>query len=359
MGTMTAYELAEKSGVVYSTLVPLLRGDRDFSVTRLLQITEALGVNIEELLVGTYSQKQPRNIPNTAQAKYLAVFITNNKSTRCFVRNIKTNEEKGSVAPYTVYCCDTPNNTISAIKSHLDKLIDDKNLNYQEVAVYTSSLAYEHIQAVPRLKKEGSRHFNCFMLEPDWKTSHHALFPNQNGILITINDGFVISYSNNKSQTIHKLQGYGFPASDHAGAIWLGCQAIKHTIDVVEGLAERTMLSDSILPTYHSDLNTLASTLYDNARMVYLEAATIVISLFSKKDKSFQLVEESFQNIWNYIKRIDHLTDKKLPIKLSGEFAYVYDSFLPDARFKGSRFRHENAENQYGINRLTNILKLK
>lgn len=349
MGETSVKELSQKSGIVYSTLLPVIKGERDFGISKLLRIAEALGVSIEDILAGTYTPKTPRNAPYKTKIKYLAVFITSNKATRCFLQSLSGDVRKSAIFPFHIYCYEDSYAIIDSIKRNLGQLLKNEDINYQEVAVYAASIGCEYTHGVARLQQEGNKQFNRFIIEPDWKTSHQALYPSQSGILITINDGFVVSYSLDQGQTIQKLQGYSF---DDAGMVWLGHQAIKHAIAVAEGMEERTLLSDGILSTYNSDLNLLASSLFDNPRDTCLEVFAIMISLLHRKGKSSELIEQSFKNIWRYVEKVDSLSGKPLPIKLAGELAHVYDAFVPAKRFKGVQFHNEDAEYQYGIQQI-------
>ena len=358
MGDMTSSELSRKSGIVYSTLLPLIKGERDFGVSKLLCIAEALGADINEILKGTYTINDEISSKPSA-LKYLVVFLTSNRHTRCTVFNLETKKRDSALFPFPIFCTDNPHNTIDIFKECIKQMLKNKTPFFDEIAVYSSTLSYEHITGRERLLNQGKKNFNAFILEPDWKTAYSALFPENNGILLTINDGYVISYSVDKGKNIYKRQGYSYPISDEAGSVCLGCQAIKHTINVVEGLEKRTLLSDSVLATCNSDLNRLATTLVDNTRDTYVEMASIVLLLAHRKQKSHRLIQETFNNIWEHIEALDNSLNRKLPIKISGEVAHAYEEFIPKARFAGSDFQYEEASFNYALDKLRLLLRLK
>jgi len=360
MGEMTVKELAEKSGIVYSTLLPIIKGERDFGITKLLKIAEALNIGIEELLNGTYVVSNEKISTLPAKARYLATFITNNRSTRCCIldteKNTSTSTQSGTKKTgyllLPTYCTNSPQNTIDAFKRYIKQLLNTDNQNFAEVAVYATALSCEHVTGKEKLINIGKRSFGVFILEPDWMATYKTLYPKENGILITINDGYAISYSTNHGKTINKHQGYSFPMSDEAGATWLGYQAVRHAINVAEGVEKQSRLSDHILGLYNSDLNLLATTVYDDARDTCAEMANIVKALAVKKEKSYELIVQSFNNIWEHIQVLDKRIGKSLPIKLSGEMADIYEDFIPKRRFAGSNRKHETEEFEYGFNTL-------
>lgn len=358
MGGMTPKELSEKSGIVYSTLLPLIKGERDFGISKLLRIAEALNVSIEKILEGTYTIRSNDFVTPKIRVEYLVAFITNSRSTHCSIYNIKTKEEKSAFFPFPIFCVDNAIKTIDTFKESIKQLLQDKNPDFATIAVYASAISTEHVEGRRLLLNEGSKNFNTFILEADWLLAYKALFPNANGILITINDGYAISYSTDNDEHVKKCQGYGYPISDEAGAAWLAMHAVRHAINASEGYEPRTPLSDAILATCNSDLNQLATTLFQRSRDTFVEFTGIVISLaHNKQSKSYALLKESFDNIWRHITTLEkNINNVVLPIKLAGEMAHIYEDFIPKERFAGSEFQHEDKAFKYAFNRLRELI---
>lgn len=352
MGDMSVKDLSDKSGIPYSTLVPIIKGERDFGISKLICIAKALDISIEALFSGTHTLTAQYSSPivKKPNIKYLTAFLTNNTSTRCAILNLVTNEQSISLFPFPIFCANNQHNTIDTLKSCIKKqLAKEDALDFSEIAAYSSAISYEHVIGREKLDREGRRNFGLYLLEPDWMPTFHALYPDQNGILITINDGIAIAYSNDNGKTVGKHQGYTFPISDEAGGIWLGCQALRHAINVAEGIEDRSMLSDRVLSVFNSDLNLLSTKVFDNPRDTYIEMSNIVRSLAHRKQKSYSLIKQSFENIWTHIEALDKKLGLKLPIKLSGDLSDIYEEFIPVERFQGSNYRKETDEISYAF----------
>ena len=329
----TPKDLSDKSGLSYSTLTPILKGERDFRVSNLLSLTEVLNTTPNELLKGCF--KNPAIEKKSAVAiykpKYFFSFVTNAEITHCKIYNTQTKKTQIKISPFSLSCGEDTSDIIEKIKSSIVNLTGD-NAPLDQTSLYLSVLAYEHINGREKIVDYFSKKFGYFIIEPDWLCLHKAILSNLNGILVTINNGFVLSYSHDKGQTIRKLQGYSFPISDEAGNYWLGCKAIKHTIRVAEGTEKKSLLSDKILSLVNSDLNLLATKVYDNHREIYAIAASTVKELAYQKDKAHDIIKEGFDNIWQHIKQIDGKLKDELPIYLAGDLAYLYEEFIPKKR---------------------------
>lgn len=349
---LTAKELAERSNISYSTLAPILRGERDFRISSLIALTEALGTSPNELLHGLY-KPGAMYLHNQCvyPPKYYAIFLTDVGLTYCKIFNLENNESEIKLFPFSLFCTKDHKQTIEQIKSAINDMIGE--INFSEIFLYLSVLAYEHVDGRLRLIEDLRKTFATYIIEPDWMPIHHSSLQDNNGIVITINNGYVISYSHDHGKTINKVQGYSFPISDEAGNLWLGCEAIKHAINVKEGVEPRSMLSDKVLSLVNSDLNLLATKAFDYPHQFFIEVAAIVKELSNKKDKAYLIVKKGFDNIWERINGIDEKSEKLLPVYLAGALAYLYEEFIPKERLVNVEFKNA-VENQleYAHNKL-------
>lgn len=352
----TPKELSEKAKISYSTLAPILRGDRDFGVTKLIALAEALNVTPNDILSGAYKEPTLLNSETTPtlQPFYLVSFVTSAKMSRCCAYNIETKESKSKLFPFSLSCTTNAVTTLEMINSAIIDLCG-QDIDFSRIYVYASVLGYEHLEGRAKLADLGSREYGLFFMEPDWKIEHSSIFPDKNGIMVTINDGYVISYSTDNGKQVNKLQGYIIMA-DEAGNIWLGSQAIKHAINVKEGIETRTLLSDKVLSLVHSDLNLLATKVFDKPRDTYVEVSTIVKELGLREKKSYSLIKHGFENIWKRIKLIDNQLSEELPICLAGELAYLYEEFIPKARLLKRDFVNEEKCFDYAKDLLLRML---
>lgn len=325
---LSVKELAELSDISYTSLITILKGERDFGVSKLIELSDALQISPNAILKTLYQNDadQPPKIRKN-QPKYYACFLTTNKLTRCRLHNELGEKIQDTFFPFSLYATSTPDEFVMCIKNAIEQSLQ-KKANFKDIYIYATVLGYEHVYGRKNLIEYGSREFGKFIIEEDWRAIHNAVFKNKAGMVITINDGSVISCSNNQDNLIHKYQGYGHPISDDAGSFWLGSEAIRHAINTKEGLEEETLLSDKILSSAHSDLNLLATKAYDSPRQTYGEISSLVQELSHKNSKAMQIIEQGFQNIWKRVSMIDNKYKKELPIYLYGDLAHLYEPFF-------------------------------
>ncbi len=347
---LSAKKLAKKSNISYSTLIPIINGSRDCGVLKLAALAEALDCTPNTLLKGIYSEKRHR-IPDGLQTKYLAAFISVISATYCMFYDIETQEAVTTVLQFPIRCGQGVEEFLGHITSSLQKLSKDfdKKIDNKEVAVFVSVQQYGRAINRGKIQKKGNHYFSKFIIESDAATNYRGLFGRENGICITINDGNIIAYSTDKGKNIIKLQGYGFPISDMAGNFWIGCEAIKHVINVKEGIEDSSLLSDKILATFNDDINYLSEYTMTNMGKSYTTASSIVKELMYQKQKSYEIVTKSANLLMQRIKLIDNQTKTKLPICVSGDLAYIYESFIPEDRLRKFKNNHNTILLNYGI----------
>lgn len=349
-------ELATKAHISYSTLAPILRGDRDFGVTKLIALAEALNVTPNDLLQGAYRETTQQAFMLTKPAPlHLFSFVTSAELTRCNLYTITSQENKNKLFSFSIACTA---NSVAVIEAMNSAIFDmcGQDIDLSKMYVYASVIGHEYLEGRNKLNELGSREYGLFVMEPDWKIAHSSIFPHQNGIVITINDGYVISYSTDEGKTVHKVQGY-IPFASEAGNMWLGTEAIKHAINVKEGIEQRTLLSDKVLGIMHSDLNLLATRIFNNPRDIYIQMSTIVKELALHEKKSYSLIKQGFENIWKRIKFIDHQTNASTPICVTGDLAYLYESHIPKNRLFKMNYANDTECLNYSNNLLLSLLK--
>ncbi len=345
--------LSEKAEMSYSTLAPILKGERDFGVTRLLAIANALHVTPHDLLQNTFTLYTPLGLPSQKQTlQFLVALITNAEFTHCKVYDIKKNLYHTNYLPFSVSCTEPPFALFEKIKSSL-RYTCDKDVSLENVAIYLSAISCEFVDGRDRLVAAGKKEFFDFHLEPDWKTSYKSVFKNQNAILVTINNGYIISYSLDQGRTIQKKQGQGLPFADDAGNFWLGAQAIRHAINVKEDLEPRTLLSDRISSLTGSDFALLATEMYKDPWKIYRAAAAIVKEFAFHEPTSKRLIHQAFENIFERVKVIDKAAGIELPLAVSGELAYLFKDMFPHSRLVANNFIEQtDLQLQYSLNLL-------
>ena len=151
---------------------------------------------------------------------------------------------------------------------------------------------------------------------------------------------------------LKKLQGYGFPISDIAGNMWIGCEAIKHSVNVQEGIESESMLADRIFALFNNDLNFLAECITRTPLATYGKASGIVKALINEDNKSYEIVKKSAMLLLNRLNLLDERLQLKLPIIVTGELTGLYSPFFQNKRFNVKPQNFKIALVNYGIKRL-------
>lgn len=357
---MTPKELAQKSKISYSSLMPILSGNRECSISKLVALSDALDCNPDDLLDGLFiSKSSSLKSVKTKEPKFLLVFISIIRVTYCILYDVEENNTVETVMQFPLRCGDEADFFLDNVLSTLDKLSRDlhKTVNPREVAIFASVQQYGRKANRGKIQDKGDRFFLKFYLESDAVTNHDAFIGNNNGICVTINTGNIITYSIDGGKSIVPLQGYGFPISDTAGNYWIGCEAIRHAINVKEQREPASLISDRLLALYNDDVNYLCASTMEAPTAVYLKASSIVKEFILHESKAHEIVKRSFDLLFADIQMIDKKTKSKMPIFVTGELAYLYEGFFPKDRLISVDERQSVVLLKHGLAKLKGLIK--
>lgn len=354
---LTAKELAQKSKISYSSLMPILSGNRECSISKLIAISETLGCTPDTLLKDLFSPVDKsfseNNMPSD-RPKFLAVFISVVKVTYCLLHDTETGVTKESVQQFPLRIEDGPEFLISNIIATLEKFSQDlkKHIEPKEVAVFASVQQYGRKTNREKTQSKGDHLFAKFIMEADAYSNHNAFIGKQNGICVSVNDGCMITYNLDHGKVINRLQGYGFPVSDTAGNYWIGCEAIRHVVNVKEQREPGTLLSDRLLASFDSDIMLMCASALEVPHATFLKASNMVKELLQQEQKAYGIFKRSADLLLVDIATIDTLAKAKLPIFISGELAYFYEGFFPKERLIEIKERQNDVLLRYGLEKL-------
>ncbi len=333
---LSARELAQKSKIPYTTLMSILHGISDTSVSNFSAICDGLRVNADTLLEGIIESKALSSAQQKSvrAPKFLIVFISIVKVTYCMLYDVKAEKAVNAVLDFPLRCGDDADFFIDNVAAAVEQLSKDLNkpVALKDVAVFASVQQFGRKPSREKVQNKGAKLFSHFYLESDAVTNHDAFFGEQNGICVTINTGDIITYSLDGGKTIHALQGYGFPISDTAGNYWIGCEAIKHVLNVIQGEEQNTLVSDRILGQYNNDINFLSRVANESPQEAYLKASSVVKEFVAHQDKAKEIIRKSFELLYDEVRFIDKKTNSQLPIVITGELAYLYEEFFDKKR---------------------------
>jgi N-acetylglucosamine kinase-like BadF-type ATPase len=353
---LTPKELAKKAGMSYSSLIPILNGSRECGISKLLALSEALDCSPNVLLEGLYESNQSSGRHqqiNKAPSKYLAVFISIIKMTYCAIYEVESDKTVSATLSFSLLCGAAPDEFLDHLILSLQSLSKEFGhyINPKDVAVFCSVQQYGRINSRKKIQMKGEHIFAKFLLESDAITNHHAFLGKKNGICISINDGDAITYSIDHGKTIAKLHGYGFPISDVAGNKWIGCQAIRHAINVREGVESGSSLSESLLLLFDNDADFFESVIA-NADRAFIRASNITKEFIFSNNVAKKILEESYLLLEKQIKVLDEKLEEKLPIVITGEMGSLYKPFFSKNRLLKNDLKDSEILTNFGIEKL-------
>ncbi len=324
-------ELAVKAKMSYSSLAPIVSGARECSLTKLIAIANALECSPNDLLEGAYQMKAAKK--EKSPARYYIGFISFSDKTQVVFIDKKTEEKRTHCISSPLRCSEDADDFIDHILLTLNYFSSDKEkISPEETAIFCAVQQYGRVKKRKKIEAHGKSIFHDFKLESDAITNHKAFLKNQNGICISINDGNAITYSHDKCKTIQQLHGHGFPLSDIAGKYWLGCEAIKYTLNILENSKKPTALSDKILALFERDFEHFNEMIVTYPNESYLKASGILMQLFINNADAIKILEKSIALLKESIDEIDKKIGEKLPLLFCGELDYLYKNAFDKKR---------------------------
>lgn len=356
---LTARALAQQSKIPYTTLMSVLHGTSDTSVSNFSAICDGLGVSADTLLEGIIqpAKLSSSQVKSTPLPQFLIVLISIVKVTYCFLYDVNADSNVHAVLDFPLRCGDETDFFIDSVIATVEQLSKDlnKKIDLKEVAVFASVQQFGRKPSREKIQNKGTKLFSNFYLESDAVTNHDAFFGEQNGICVTINTGDIITYSLDGGKTIHALQGYGFPISDTAGNYWIGCEAIKHVLNVVQGEEANTLVSDRVLGQYNNDINFLSRVANESPQEAYLKASSVVKEFVAHQDKAKEIIRKSFELLYKEVQFIDKKTNTELPIVITGELAYLYEEFFDKKRLLKIKEKQSVTLLEHGLKKLKQL----
>lgn len=171
------------------------------------------------------------------------------------------------------------------------------------------------------------RHLQKYFAAPsivvsDIELAYRANFVEGNGILLYAGTGSV-AYAIDEKGEIHQIGGWGYLLGDEGAGYWIGREAIRHALYLIEskGNASPGSLGDLILKEINAnDWNSVKSFVYSQDRSAIAALSRVVDQAASKGDKSaIEILNRAAGYLAELIDRIDQsLLRKSLPIKFTG-----------------------------------------
>lgn len=156
----------------------------------------------------------------------------------------------------------------------------------------------------------------------DIELAYRANFADGEGILLYAGTGSV-AYAIDKGAGIHKIGGWGYLLGDEGAGYWIGREAIRHTLFVLE--TQQEIKADSLA---QSILKNLDATDWDSIKeFVYSKERSAIAALSRTVDTAavngdaaaISILKEAAGHLVDLVHRVDGiLGDTLLPVKFTG-----------------------------------------
>lgn len=144
------------------------------------------------------------------------------------------------------------------------------------IAGYEIKEAYEAFLGYPHP-------FRTMRVESDAHTACLGAHQGEDGAIIIAGTGSV-GYQMEKNH-ITKMGGWGFPHDDEGSGAWLGMQAIKTTLQSLDGRLPSSSFSQAVYSHFDEDLDHLVRWANQANTSMFAELAPLVIHLAQKNDE--------------------------------------------------------------------------
>jgi N-acetylglucosamine kinase-like BadF-type ATPase len=156
----------------------------------------------------------------------------------------------------------------------------------------------------------------------DIELAYRANFSDGEGILLYAGTGSV-AYAIDKSASVHKIGGWGYLLGDEGAGYWIGREAIRHTLFVLETQQEikADSLAQSILKNLDAtDWNSIKEFVYSKERSAIAALSrTVDLAAINGDATAILILKEAAEHLVDLVHRVDGiLGDTLLPVKFTG-----------------------------------------
>ena len=179
---------------------------------------------------------------------------------------------------------------------------------------------------------KNSKHpFEKLILQSDGYVDCLGAHNGNDGAAIVVDEG-VVAHQIEDGKKPTKLGGWGFPHADEGSSAWLGCEAVRHTLQWQDGYIDESPLLKKVFHRFNNDLSDLVTFATRASPRNYAGLASMVIDSAKENDeyavRFMQKAAAFVENIFNLLnKKADN---KNLPYCLFGELAVPINPWLSE-----------------------------
>ncbi len=170
--------------------------------------------------------------------------------------------------------------TWESINTTLDAVLQRLNISHDDPAYSLHAgmgLAGCELPSAYQAFLAGSHRFKSLVVTTDAHTACLGAHQGKDGAIIIIGTG-VVGYQI-KNGKITKVGGWGFPNDDTGGGAWLGLEAVKLTLQWLDGRDPRTELAAAVYEYFSEDLDHMVDWANQANSTAFARVAPIVIQL--------------------------------------------------------------------------------
>jgi len=168
-------------------------------------------------------------------------------------------------------------------------------------------------------------YFETLVISSDAHTACLGAHSGRDGAIIIIGTG-VVGFQVESGQTT-KVGGWGFPHDDEGGGAWLGLEAVKETLQVLDGRQPPANLANLVYAQFENNLDDFVTWANQANSTAFAELAPLVIQQCQLGDP---IARNIMKNAASAINKVGSALDasQSLPCSLIGGIAPFIESFL-------------------------------
>lgn len=177
---------------------------------------------------------------------------------------------------------------------------------------------------------EQPHHFETLVISSDAHTACLGAHGGDDGAIIIVGTG-VVGFQVEAGQTT-KIGGWGFPHDDQGGGAWLGLEAVKITLQCLDGRLPISNLALAVYAHFANDFDRLITWANQANSTAFAELAPLVVEQCHAADPAaIHIMKEAAQEINRIalaLQASQHNATKKLSCSLVGGIAPFLEPYL-------------------------------
>lgn len=170
--------------------------------------------------------------------------------------------------------------------------------------------------------------FKSLVLASDAHIACLGAHDGEDGAIIAIGTG-VIGWQIANKQTM-RVSGWGFPHDDQGGGAWLGFEAVRETLQYIDGRKPQSILVQRVMQFFSEQAADFIAWANQASSSDYAKLAPLVIQAAEQKEAvALALLANAAAAISQVATALRNKTSAPLPLSLVGGLAEIITPYLP------------------------------